>query len=265
MAKRTQLLLLLVAILFALVAAWLVTQILAKEKQTHAIKTVAVVQVTQNVGPHQVIQSNDVKVVGIPATAAPLNAVTSTNKLIGQYTAGDWFAGQTVLTDMVTSSASNASFPLQIPQGERAYTLADDSIVGVDHLISAGDHVDVLVTYSSQNGAAKSQPVAKTLLQNVLVLYVDNAPAVQSVATASSNGSSGGSNGASGTSSSSSASSSSSSSKSSPGGVDTITLALKPEDAQKLDYARTFGQVQLVLRNPNDTDTTVVPATNQQP
>lgn len=251
MAKRTQILLFAVAVLFALVAAWLVMQILSKDRQAHAVKTVGLVTVTHRLGPHEVVQANDVKIVQVPANSAPLNAVTSASKVIGQYTAGDWFMGQTVLANMVTSSASDASFPLKIPSGDRAYTLASDSIVGVDHLISTGDYVDVLVTYTgADSGKHKGKPIAKTVLQNVQVLYVDNAPAVQTTATASGQNSSG--------------TGSAKGSKSS-GGVDTITLALKPEDAEKLDYARTFGQVQLILRNPSDTDIQTLAPVDQQP
>ncbi|QSO48171.1 Flp pilus assembly protein CpaB [Alicyclobacillus mengziensis] len=250
MAKRTQLLLLMVAILLGLVAAWLVSGMLNKVKQAHAEPTVSVVTVTHQLGGHQVVLAQDVKVTQIPAPALPAGAVTNPNKVIGHYTAGDWFVGQTVLADMVTSSASNAAFPLTIPVGDRAYTLADDPIIGVDHLISAGDHVDVLVTYGKADSGNKGQPVAKTVLQNVLVLYVDNPPVVQTTASVSSSGKSGTGSG---------------SASSSPGGVDSITLALSPVDAQKLDYARTFGQVQLILRNPKDTGINTVAPTTHQP
>jgi pilus assembly protein CpaB len=251
MAKRTQLLLLIVAVLLALIAAWLVTGMLNKVKQAHAEPTVSVVTVTQSLSGHQVILAQDVKVSKMLASALPADAVTNPDKVIGQYTAGDWFVGQTVLSDMVTNTVSNAAFPLNIPLGYRAYTLADDSIIGVDHLISVGDRVDVLVTYGKADSGNKGQPVAKTVLQDVLVLHVDNPPAAGNSASVSSSSKSGSGPGA--------------SSSSSSGGVDSITLALLPDEAQKLDYARTFGQVQLILRNPKDANVNPVAATTNQP
>jgi pilus assembly protein CpaB len=237
---------------------------------------VSIITVTKRLAAHTVVESTDLKVTQVPATSVPAGAVTSEADAAGHYTAGDWFPGQTVLADMVTSNASDASFPLRIPAGKRAYTMASDSVIGVDHLISVGDHVDVLVSYQSADPGDK-KPIVKTVLQNVEVLYVDNAPLVQTTATVSQAGAvstSGGKSGGQATASSGSTSSSSAASAAGGGGasasathsgVDTITLALTPDDAQKLDYARTFGQVQLVLRGPSDSDSNQLDPTTGQP
>lgn len=252
LARKTQWLLIAVAILFGLIASLLVTSSLKRMHQANAQRTVSVVVATHRLSAHQVIDASDVAVKQFPNNAVPPGALTNPAQVVGRFTAGDWFAGDPVLGGMVTAQSSPVNFPLRIPRGERAFTIPDDPVVGVDHLVSQGDHVDVLVTYKPPQN--KANPEVETVLQSVLVLYVDNTPLPNATVTVVSSGSSSTSSGSSGSTASSRTQT-----------ADTITLALTPEQSQVLDYARTYGQIQLVLRNPTDTSSQVLTPTTNLP
>lgn len=231
-ARRTNYILLLLALLFSLLTTLIVWRQLTERTTASAkAQTQAVLVVVKPLGPHQVISSEDVAIRDVPKSAVQAGAVTALSQAVGQYTAARWFPGQQVIAPMLVASSTPAGFALNIPSGERAYTLPDDAIVGVDHLLSPGDHVDILVTFSSSSNHG---PISQTLLQNIQVLYVDNAP----TAGASSN------------------STGSSSSSKSSGQSDTITVAVTPQQANVLDYGATFGQLHFTLRPPDDSAST---------
>lgn len=236
MLKRSNLALLSIAMLLALATAFAVSQQLTKvEANRTSEATVSVVVVAKEIDPHTVVSADDVKLEKVPASTATAGVAKQLSDVVGKYSASQWFPGQIVLTQMVTDSSQPAAFPLKIPQGYRAYTMANDAVTGVDHLVSVGDHVDVIVT--------SSQPkLTRVILQNILVLNVDNAPAAEPSKVMV--------NGTTSTSSNNTSSSNASSKT-----VDTLTLAIRPEDLTLIDYSKTFGQLHIALRNPHDTDT----------
>ncbi|MCL6454811.1 MAG: Flp pilus assembly protein CpaB [Alicyclobacillus sp.] len=242
MARRTQWLLLAVAILLGWLASVLIVASLKHAEQRDRQPTAPVVFVAKRLAGHQLIDASDVTVKAMPRDAVPPGAMSSVSQVVGRLTAGDWFAGEPVLSSMLVTSASQAGFSLAIPAGERAFTLPDDPVSGVDHLISPGDHVDVVVTYTD---ATSKQLRVVTVLQDVLVLYVDETP--QPAETTAAAESTGGANGSTG------AAVGNPGTRTQP--TDTITLALTPEQVQTLAYAHGAGEIQLVLRNPADTNT----------
>ncbi len=241
MKIRSNLLLLVLALVLSLLTTLLILHRLSNQLQHPIGQTTAqIIVVKSGLGAHQVIGRSDVAVANIPAAALEPGAIRTTSAVIGHYTATAWFPGQQIVSGMVTNLVEPVSFPLLIPLGERAFTIADDPIIGVDHLISPGDHVDILVVYPNQG--AKSA-VAHTLLQNVSVLYVDNAPVA--TGTIPSNGVGGHSGSA--------------AAQGSSGKFDTITFALTPKQSEQLDGAYLLGQLHLVLRNPSDRGINALP------
>lgn len=103
---------------------------------------------------------------------------------------------------------------------KRAIAVKVDKVIGVSGFVHPGNRVDVLVTLAT---GKTSDPVTKTVLENVLVLATG--PEMEK------------------------------------GGkeekqslVDVITLEVTPEEAEKLALAVTEGRLQLVLRNFSDTE-----------
>jgi pilus assembly protein CpaB len=232
MTKRSNLILFVIAMLLALFTTLVVmnqlTQLRTKKTSEQAI---SVVVVDKPIAAHQVVSASDVSLQTVAKSAVQSGVMTSLSEVVGRYTGSQWFAGQQVLSSMVLDRNTAAAFPVSIPNGERAFTIANDPVTGVDHLISNGDHVDILVSYNSP------KPTATTLLQNIQVLHVDSAPPSQP-SQATVNGTSSSGNG-------------------DPKQlVDTLTVAVNPQQAAALDYAMSFGKIHVVLRNPSDTNVT---------
>lgn len=234
MTKRSNLILLALAMLLALFTTFVVVSRLSDWKSTQGNgEKVSVVVVDKPIKAHSVVSASDVSVQSVSKDAIQTGAIASLDKVVGHFAASDWFAGQQVIPAMVLDDKQLSAFPLQIQQGDRAYTIADDAVTGVDHLLSPGDSVDILVTYEDKKMAA-------ILLQNIPVLHVDNLPVQGNQATVNST------------------SSAQSASAPATGGVDTLTVEVTPEQAIQLEYARSFGKLHIMLRNPKDTDTSSV-------
>jgi Flp pilus assembly protein CpaB len=233
--KRSNLILLAIAMLLALFTTFVViSQISHWKANQSGEQTAAVIVVDKPVSAHTLISAGDVSLQPIAKSAVQSGAMTSLNEVVGHFASSNWYAGQQVIPAMILADSTPAAFPVQIPVGDRAYTVANDPVTGVDHLISPGDHVDVLATYGKDTG---TQSTAVILLQDVLVLHVDNLPSAQaSQATVNST--------------------SSQASTDSKTGVDTLTVAINPHQTVVLDYAETFGKLHVVLRNPNDSGLT---------
>ena len=108
-----------------------------------------------------------------------------------------------------------------IPRGMRAVAIRVNEIVGVAGFAVPGMRVDVLVS-GSPPGAAAQGGVTKTLLQNVQVLSAGQN--FQKDAEGK------------------------------PVSVPVVNLLVTPEQAEMLSLASTQTSIQLVLRNPLDTD-----------
>ncbi|MCL6517838.1 Flp pilus assembly protein CpaB [Alicyclobacillus sp.] len=230
MGRRAAMVLWSLALVLAVVTTLVVrNQMEAWRRSLHAEPTRAVVVVVKEVAPHQLIDGAAVALRQVSVSGIAQGALTRLTDVVGRYAATRWFPGQQVVQGMVTPDSAPAAFPLSIPAGYRAFTIADDPVTGVDHLISPGDRVDVLVAYAD---AAHGGPKVQTVLTDVLVLYADHVPPAKPAGNETAGGDAG------------------------TGGstrADTLTLAVTPSQAEQLEYARTFGKLHLVLRGPSDT------------
>jgi pilus assembly protein CpaB len=105
-----------------------------------------------------------------------------------------------------------------INPNKRAMAVKVDKVIGISGFIAPGHKVDVLVTLDDK----KSNPITKTVLQNVLVLATGSKIEKDS--------------------------------KNKPVEVDVITLEVTPTEAEKLALASTEGKIQFALRNFRDTE-----------
>lgn len=134
-----------------------------------------------------------------------------------------------------------------LPRGMRVATLKTNEIDGVAGFVFPGDRVDVLVTHDvlkegadpeevKEARSAKNymEQVTETLLYNIRVLAVDQRAAATSGRD---------------------------------GGIiipRSVSLELKPEDAQRLKLAQEIGEVSLALRSIKDKDTIETVAISRQ-
>jgi pilus assembly protein CpaB len=116
-----------------------------------------------------------------------------------------------------------------IPPGMRAAPVRVNDVVSIDGFVEPGSHVDVLVTVQAPERNAMQ---TVTVLQNVRVLAADTRIDRSDIA-----------------------------SERRAATPSVVTLLVFPEDAQKLALASQAGRIQLLLRNPVDTNQDQIPAT----
>jgi pilus assembly protein CpaB len=164
------------------------------------------------------LEAHDVKVITLPQTAIPPGAFSRTSQVIGRGAVLPLSQGEFVLPGKLAALNAGAGLPSMIPQGMRAVSVRVNDVVSVAGFVQPGTHVDVLAT-GSEGSSNERQTI--TVLENVLVLAVGKSLDRNASAEAPT--------------------------------APVITLAVSPDDAQKLALVSQEGRIQLSLRNPVDT------------
>lgn len=158
----------------------------------------------------------------------PKGAVSVKDPVLGRGVVSQIYQGEPVLDNRLAPVGSGGGLAATIRQGMRACAVRVDDVVGVAGFVLPGMHVDVLINGSAPGPGAGTGPKVKTLLQNIEVLSAganiqkDN--------------------------------------EGKPVQVQVVNLLVTPEQAELLSLASNQTKIQLVLRNPLDTDTPKTPA-----
>lgn len=125
----------------------------------------------------------------------------------------------------VAGPEAGAGLPPVIPEGMRAVSVRVNDVVGVAGFVVPGTRVDVLVSVTN-DGSSRPEPMARTVVTNVLVLTAgtrfDQQDAQGNEAQRAT----------------------------------VVTLAVLPEDGERIALASNQGQISLALRNPVDAEPT---------
>jgi pilus assembly protein CpaB len=128
--------------------------------------------------------------------------------------------GEAVLERKLAPSGTQGGLSAVIAEGKRAMTVRVNDVVGVAGFALPGNYVDVLVNSQRETGKSQpAKPISITVLEHVLVLAVAQEAGRD---------------------------------ETKPKVVSAVTLELTPQDAEKLDLARSVGALSLVLRNQLD-------------
>ncbi len=163
------------------------------------------------------LEAHDVHVVTLPQSAVPPGAFSATSQVLGRGAILPVSKGEFILPSKLAAVNAGTGLPSMIPQGMRAVSVRVNDVVSVAGFVQPGTHVDVLAT--GQGGGNDRQTT--TVLENVLVLAVGKSLDRNPLADAQT--------------------------------APVITLAVSPDDAQKLALVSQEGRIQLSLRNPMDT------------
>ena len=166
------------------------------------------------------IQDGDVRVVQFPANAIPQGVFHRTKGVVGRGVVLPIAQGEFVLPIKLAGENSGSGLPSTIPQGMRAVSVRVSDISSVGGFVQPGTRVDVLMT-GNPGGLAEPQTI--TVLKNVAVL-ANGLNMDRNIVRGESQ-------------------------QNAP----IITLAVSPDDAQRLALATAQGRIQLALRNPMDT------------
>ena len=158
-----------------------------------------------------------------PRGSIPDGAFHDVQKLQDRVAKVSVLRGEALLEGKLAPEGTQGGLSAIIAPGKRAMTVRVNDVVGVAGFALPGNYVDVVVNaQQEQNGKTEeARQISKTVLENVLVLAVAQEAGRD---------------------------------ETKPKVVSAVTLELSPEDAEKLDLARSVGNLSLVLRNQVDKD-----------
>lgn len=186
------------------------------------LKTVSIVVASVAIPVGTTINANQVAVTAWPRDADPKGSFQDKKSVIGRVARRDFVAGEPiVVSKLVPTNKGGGLLSFIVPEGERAFTVRVNEVVGVGGFIVPDTRVDVIVTMTPPGSSEK---VSKVILENVNVLA-----AGQTIEQK----------------------------ENKPITVNTVTLAVTPEEAESLALASNDGVIQLVLRNFMDSDNVV--------
>lgn len=154
-----------------------------------------------------------------PVQTAPTGAYSSLDSVSGRVTRVAVYSGEAIVPGRLAPVGSGPGLELKIPPGQRAMAVRINDVAGISGLLQPNNRVDVLVTIKEENS---EKQVAKLFMSNMLVLSVGTE--VQRDAAGK------------------------------PNTATTVTLAVTPEEAERLAIAMNTGSIQLVLRGFGDPD-----------
>jgi pilus assembly protein CpaB len=164
------------------------------------------------------VEAHDLRVISLPQPAVPPGAFSGTSQVLGRGAILPVSKGDFILPNKLAPVNAGAGLPSMIPQGMRAVSVRVNDVVSVAGFVQPGTHVDVLATGNEGSGNERQ---TITVLENVLVLAVGKSLDRNATADAQT--------------------------------APVITLAVSPDDAQKVALVSQEGRIQLSLRNPVDT------------
>jgi len=185
-------------------------------KQT--IVTQKVIVAAHNMEVGAMIKDSDLKL-GDWTGPLPQNAMTKKEDVVGRGVVSTIYDGEPILENRLAPKGAGAGLPSMIPPGMRAVALHVNEVVGVAGFVVAGMRVDILISGNPPQGGTGT--VTKTLLQNIEVLSAGQ-EFKKDV-------------------------------EGKPIAVGVINVLVTPQQAEILSLAANQTTIQLVLRNPLDT------------
>jgi len=152
-----------------------------------------------------------------PTGSVPPGAFTDPAALQDRVVKVGVLRGDAILERKLSPAGTKGGLSAVITEGKRAMTVRVNDVVGVAGFALPGNYVDVMV--NTQQSSDRQNPITLTVLEHVLVLAVAQEASRD---------------------------------ETKPKVVSAVTLELSPDEAEKLDLARSVGSLSLVLRNQLD-------------
>jgi pilus assembly protein CpaB len=174
------------------------------------------------------IKEGDLKIVDWSGPQ-PKGAVLQPADVVGRGVVASIYEGEPILDNRLAPRGAGAGMAATIPRGMRAVAVRVNDVVGVAGFVVPGMRVDILIAGNPPGTSGNLGTQTKTLLQNIEVLS-----AGQNIQKDS---------------------------EGKPSSVAVVNLLVTPEQAEILSLASNETRIQLILRNPLDTDTVKTPGT----
>ena len=216
------------AFVVAAISSYLVYRIAGKQMHPIAQPTTArIIVAAHDLQIGTIVKDVDVKTaewVGAP----PKGVLMSKDAAVGRGVVSQLYEGEPIVDSRLAPAGSGGGLAATIKPGMRACAIRVDDVVGVAGFVLPGMHVDVLVSGNGPGVPQVDGPKVKTLLQNIEVL--------------------------------SAGSNIQKDNEGKPISVQVVNLLVLPEQAELLSLASNQAKLQLVLRNPLDTETPKTPS-----
>ncbi len=208
----------LLALMLAGGASLLVSQKL-NQGRVLSMPAATIVAAARDLDVGAALASEDLKMISWTSGQVPKGAFSKIADATGRAVLYPMFENEAILDAKLAPTGSGAGLPAVIPQGMRAVSIRVDDVVAVAGFVGPGTRVDVLLT-----GVSRNESLTKTILENVQVLAAGQKIQPDSQGKAEK--------------------------------VNVVTLLCTSQDAAKVTLAANDGHIQLVLRNPMDTQKT---------
>jgi pilus assembly protein CpaB len=193
--------------------------------RTVEMNTVPVVVATRAIPLGTRLTTDDLKVVAWPANSQVPGAFSSVAPVVDRGVIAPIGLNEPVTTSRVAGPEAGAGLPPIIPAGMRAISVRVNEVVGVAGFVLPGTRVDVLVAVDDDgDDSNKKEPMARTVVSNVQVLTAGTRYDLNEAKDGKAQRST------------------------------VVTLAVLPEDGERVALAANEGKLSLVLRNPLDVD-----------
>jgi pilus assembly protein CpaB len=161
------------------------------------------------------------KLVTWPSGSVPPGAFTDLQSLNGRVVKTSLARGEPVIEAKLAPVGTKGGLSAVVADGKRAMTVRVNDVVGVAGFALPGNYVDIMVNTQDEgaHNNDKDKAISKIVLERILVL------AVAQEANRD---------------------------ETKPKVVNAVTLEVTPDQAEKLDLARSVGTLSLVLRNQID-------------
>ena len=158
------------------------------------------------------LEAKHLKLEYYPEDLVQNKGFASIEEVVGKLARNEIFAGDLLRQERLVSPGEGTTLAALISPKMRAVTIRVNDVIGVAGFLLPGDYVDVIY-------AQKSTSRAHTVLKKIKILAVDQTARTD---------------------------------ESKPIIVRAVTLELTPKQAESLITAKSKGELQLSLRNPND-------------
>jgi pilus assembly protein CpaB len=217
------------ALLVALASGAIVWHVLGSTlTAAHQATTRHVVAAAGNIKVGSVLSKDDLTTIDIANGSLPQGAILDPKNAIGRGVISDLIQGEPIMESRLAAVGSGGGLASTIPPGMRACAVKVDDVVGVAGFVTPGMSVDVLISGTPPDKVGSTEGVqVRTLLQDLKVLSAG--ANIQKDAEGK------------------------------PISVQVVNLLVTPEQAETLSLASSQAHIQLVLRNPLDTQVAQTP------
>ncbi|ANA34087.1 hypothetical protein R82526_01131 [Ralstonia mannitolilytica] len=215
--KNARAIVMLVVALVAGIAAVVSASRWLAQQSSSSVRQVVVAAADMDLG--QPLGNEQLRVVSWPSGSLPPGTFEDTKALQGRVVRASLQKGEPILESKLAPIGTKGGLSAVIAEGKRAITVRVNDVVGVAGFALPGNLVDVIVNTNEDTKGANNSNISKIVLEKILVLAV-----AQQVSRDDTQ----------------------------PKVVNAVTLEVTPEQAEKLDVARSVGTLSLVLRNQVD-------------